>query len=371
MANKKILTQSELHVLNDSLEQLAANLKLHVNGSISVAHGLNAKVANYYDDRGDQWGSIVLSFEFGTAPDITRIYVPAQITTIGPGSESSGLVPTGSASGSFSSPGIPIGGKTLVTELAEESLGQSTIYNNILLAHASTVHSDTGAGQCHGGTSYVTGSVTDTLDHVVSRKYVILGINGTAWKIPGDEFVDGSSYGPPQYIRGVNLLASVSKVHNRADMAQDDKQQGVFYLTPATGGTLPYTVEFQLNNSLDGSSSSWTPMTVQFGSGVTGYTKINPAGKAISYDVSSTLKDRILIQTTEGHDDDVQLECTIRAKITNAAGIVYTNWCRFYAADKDGNCFLGLITMGIISGAPDRNSITRYEKIAGSPAIVT
>lgn len=364
MALRDILTQNDLLTLNEALQQVASNLKVHVNESLSVAHGLNGAVANYYDSSGDQWGNVVVVFEFGTPPDITRIYVPAQITVLGPASTDSGLVAEGANSGAFSSPGVPLADKPLVTELTTEAVNQTLIHDNLLLAHANTVHSDSGANQCHGGTAYTSTSTTDSLGHTVGRKYVTIGINGTAWKIPGDEFVDGTSYGPPQTIRGVNLFAQTALRHNTAAMGRDDSQYCAFWLSPATGGTLPYTIEWQINALPDGSSATWNPMTQNQATGLTGYWTATTANN-VAYDCSAVSNDKILFVTGEGSDNR-RLEFTIRAKITNQAGVVYTNYCRFYANDEDGCGFAGFLTFGAY-GDPDQNSDTWYEAIPGSP----
>lgn len=194
--NTKVMTQSTLLELNAALEQLASNLSLHVNESLSVAHGVNAAIADYFDDNGDKWGNVVIAFDFGTPPNAIRLHVPAQITTLGPASASSGLVSDGSASGSFSSTGIPLVDKPLITEVTTDAAIQATTYSNLLLAHASTVHSDTGADQCHGGQSYVTGVTSDSLGHRVGRQYITIGAGGISWKLPCDTRQSGPPISP-------------------------------------------------------------------------------------------------------------------------------------------------------------------------------
>lgn len=356
MALRDILTQNDLLILNEALQQVASNLKIHVNDSLSHTHGLNAVVANYYDSSGDKWGNMVVVFEFGIPPDITFIYVPAQVTVLGPASTGSGLVTDGANSGAFSSPGVPLVDKPLVTELTTDAVNQALIHDNLLLAHANTVHSDSGANQCHGGTAYTSTSTTDSLGHLVGRKYVTIGINGTAWKILGDEFVDGTSYGPPQTIRGVNMFSNIALRHNVAAMGRDDNQYCSLWLTAATGGTTPYTVEWQINASADGSSATWNAMITNQASGIAGYHTATTA-KNVEYDVSAVSNDKLVLHAQEGSDNR-RLQCTVRAKITNQSGVVYTNYCRFYANDEDG--------CGFISD-PDVNSNTWYEAITGSP----
>jgi hypothetical protein len=358
-SSRTIITQNDLLALNAALEQLASNLKIHVNQSMSFAHGINAKIANYYDGVGDQWGNAVIIFEFGTPPDVIRLYVPAQLTALGPARTSNGLISSPlTPSGSFTSPGIPLSVKPLVTELTSESVNQAVIYDNLLLAHANTVHSDTGANQCHGGRAYTTGVIADSLGHSLGRKFITLGINGTGWTIPCDEHVDGGNYGPPQLIRGVNLLSNISLRHNSAFSARDDTQLATFFLTPSTGGTLPYTIQFQINNSADGSNPIWTSM----GSPIPplpapgNQPTIAPSGYPVRFDASTanTLK----MQTDIGSDSQV-LSATIRALITNSGGTYITNYARFYGNDMDG---------GLCSD-PDESYTTGFVDIPGSPPL--
>lgn len=366
--SKDILTQNDLIALNDQLSRIGTNLKLHVNESLSIAHGMNAVVANYYDSAGDKFGNVVLVFDFGTPPNVVRLFVPAQVTVLDGQIDQTGFVAAGDTpAGSFNSPGVPLGSKSLVTEMSIDAANQSEVYSNILLAHAQSVAANTGAAQCHGGTSYTIGNVTDSRSHVVGRRYITLGIDGLAWKIPADVFSENSgTFGPPQLIRGVNLLANKTLKHNVAAMGRDDDQYCAFWLTDPTGGTGyntgGYTVEWSINQKADGSSAVWNLMN----NTAPGY-HTAVTDKYVQYDISQGAPPgtySILLHASEGSDNR-KLQCTVRAKITNVAGSVFTNYCRFYANDEDGCSFLGLITFS----DPDTNSNTWYESIPGSPAI--
>jgi len=159
--------------------------------------------------------------------------------------------------------------------------------------------------------------------------------------------------GPEQTIRGVNLLANIAAGHNVSKMGRDNSQYSTFYLTPATGGTLPYYITYQVNSVADGSSATWNDMDL----GGTGYVNKATTAKDVWYDV--TFPGKITLKSTEGSDDK-RLQCTIRARVHNDAGDVYTNYCRFYANDEDG--------CGFVAG-PDTNQKTYYEAISGSPPI--
>ena len=196
---KGILTQNDLLTLNAALEQLGANLSLHVNSSLSTAHGVNVEQTNYYDSGGDQFGEASVVFEFGVPPNTIRLFAPLQLTALGPASTGNGLLTATTPSGTLTSPGVPLANKPLVTELASPSVDQASIYENILLAHANSVHSDTGATQVHGGQTYTVSGVLDSLGHTVGRRYITLGVNGIAYRIPCDEIKTGPPQ-PPRFL---------------------------------------------------------------------------------------------------------------------------------------------------------------------------
>ncbi|MGV0949213.1 MAG: hypothetical protein ACOYB3_00980 [Azonexus sp.] len=366
--HSKILTQNDLLVLNAALGQLASNLDIHVNESLSVAHGINAINASYYDSKGDQWGNTVIVFDFGEPPNVVRLYVPAQVTNLGPASTGSGLaISSASPTGSFTSPGIPLGNKPLVTFLTTEALEQAIIYENLLLAHTSLVFSDTGALQCHGGRTYTSLSVLDSLGHTVGRKYITLGINGTAWQIPCDEYEHSTgSFGPPQLMRGINLVSNRATRYNAAACKQDAPQYGAFWLTANRGGSLPYTVTYQVNALPDGSSATWNNLS----SLTPGY--VNAAGvsgRTVFYDAS--ISGQINFATYEGSEGSYIQQFTVRAKISNAAGDVYTNYCRFYAAkvEPKDSWWGKIFGIGWFSDSDSENQGTWNEIIPGSPAL--
>jgi hypothetical protein len=194
---KQILTQDELTQLNEALQQLAANLKIHVNASLSVAHGFNVQQSTYYDSAGDVVGDYVLVFQFGTPPDTFFLYAPARLSSLGPSSASSGLTLTStSPTGAFVAPGVPLASRSLVTQFTTEALALAQIYNNLLLDHAAGVVSDTGASQVHGGVDYSAGDVLDSLSHKVGRKYISMGVGGIDFSIPADLSITGPPQGP-------------------------------------------------------------------------------------------------------------------------------------------------------------------------------
>lgn len=362
---KPVLTERDLTALNNALEQIASNMTLHVNESLSIAHGINATIANFYDSAGDQWGNVVVIFEFGSPPNVTRLYVPAQITSLGPARTTNGINSSGSPTGSFLSPGVPLTLKPLVTELTTEAVNQAIIYDNMLLSHTNTVFSDTGADQCHGGRTYTVGSVTDSLGHTVSRKYISLGINGTTWKIPADEYWNsGSGFGPPQLMRGINLVADRTTKVNTAASKQPKPQLCGFWLTSPTGGSTPYTVTWEINYNTDGSAVQWNVM----GNATPGF-HLATTTKTVYYDISTT--GLIVLQAWEGHDGGYRQQATIRAKISNDAGYVYTNYCRMYSSEpKEDDCWFDeIFGTDWFTDIEANNADSWQETIPGSPPL--
>lgn len=184
---RTLLTQAQIDALNDVIALIGANLNTHVNDSLSRAHGINAQFATYKDSAGDTVGNLVLYFDFGTPPNVTRLYVPAILTTLGPARTGNGVTITAeTSSGSSVSPGVPLTNLPLATVFTEGTTGNLSIYNDLLLSHIAGVQSDTGDLQVHGGSTFSLATSKDSLGHTVGRNLVTIGINGTAFNLVAD-----------------------------------------------------------------------------------------------------------------------------------------------------------------------------------------
>lgn len=364
MAIKDIITQSDLLTLNEELQKIAANLKLHINESLSIAHGLNAVVADYYDNGGDKFGNVVLIFDFGIPPNVVRLYVPAQLTTLDGNAEDSGLISSGSPSGSNLSPGIPLGSKPLVTELASDSANQSEIYTNILLAHASSVISDTGAAQCHGGVSYTAGNVLDEEGHYVGRRYITIGVNGLAWRIPADPN-DVGGYGPPQKPRFVTPGPTVFTATFGGPTRGNFALYPNYYLEQSVDGGEPWPDSLTLEAQIEGSSlcdyewqyslaatGPWSAYTIGVAQPpVSGCGWVGVANVSGTMSLPGTLSTQFVLQTPGGDNSGTWYT---RLKLDNSGiggGIVYSPVTTVHMKDESGGswlctvaCRLGYVT---------------------------
>lgn len=192
---RTLVTQTQVDALNAIIAQIGQNLNTHVNDSLTRAHGLNAAFTTYFDTAGDTVGNVVIWFDFGTPPNVTRLYVPAILTTLGPARTDNGVTVTAQTpTGSSISPGIPLTEFPLATVFTEDTANSLNIYNDLLLAHIGGIMTDTGALQVHGGAAFSTINSLDQLGHVVGRNLVQIGINGTAFNL----IADSLSSGPPQ-----------------------------------------------------------------------------------------------------------------------------------------------------------------------------
>ena len=204
---RTLLTQSEIDQLNTIIGIIQANLGTHVNDSMSKAHGINILNESYTDSLGGVVGNYALYFDFGTPPAITRMYVPAFITNLGPSSNSDGISITAvGANGSSTAAGIPITPTPLTTTFVEQSVNNLEIYNDLLLYHISSVAADTGNKQVHGGTSNSAAVTLGSSGAVVGRYFVTLGINGTAFNLIADPGVKVGAVGPPQPPTGATIV---------------------------------------------------------------------------------------------------------------------------------------------------------------------
>jgi hypothetical protein len=223
---RTLLTQSEINALNAVINVIKANLNTHVNDSLSRAHGINGQFATYTDSAGDTVGNIVLYFDFGTPPNVKRLYVPATITNLGPSRTTGGVnVTATTATGSSTSPGVPLTGVPLATVFTEDATNNLNIYNDLLLAHISGIEADTGDLQVHGGIAFTVANTLDSLSHSVGNFLITLGINGTAFNLVA---ADGPG-GPPQPPRVQPFPQSFFQVNH-------GWTSGFGFLTIITGG---------------------------------------------------------------------------------------------------------------------------------------
>jgi hypothetical protein len=358
-ASVKLFTQSELNDLNAQLDLIQKNMNAHVNSNLSKAHSVKAISGTYKDSGGDTVGDLVLEFQFGDPPAQTTIYVPARIvsgsTDPGPRDVGDGIAHAAtSPTGTSTSPGVPINQKSLVTTSpAALSLNQSTVYNELLLLHSITSINDIRELQCHGGLTFSSDDILDTLGHIVGRNTVNIGYNGVLYKLPGDQTITG----PPQTVRGLLCATSLgtSPKRNRSHHAHDDDGVGYVYLDTFFTDT-PSTVVWQSNEAggygVPGAGGNYTISDVWFDLNPTGQGGISgplQGGVPGNFSINAT-NTRVRVTFGNGSDDS-RVKQFIRVKATNAGGTVYSNVCVCSGNDEDGGWFSG----------PDSSYWTAYD----------
>jgi len=362
----QLFTQAELAELNSQLDQLKKNLNAHINGSMSKVHGINIVSTPYYDNGGDRIGEMVLAFHFGDPPNDTTIYVPCRLTSYyatpsdpGPHSTSDGGLSSTTTGSNM--PGVPIQSKTLVTySPSADAFEQAYVYNQLLLAHSNMTIDDIRELQAHGGTSHTTEDVLDTYGHTIGRNTVTIGVNGRAYKLPGDVSMQSAGYGPPQTPRGAKLftLHSGSQWYNRVHRAADDDQEGTIYLKVPTS-TATFKTIWQTNGA---GPVGWPSGSNPYSLSVIWY-DLNPTGaggvsgschagrKPTTFSISANNRSCTLKYSTAGNDSvPVQF---VRVKFVGGFGNAYTNVCLFSANDEDGSW---------IFGGPDSDTDYYYDR---------
>jgi hypothetical protein len=319
--------------------------------SLSKAHSVKVLLNSYYDSGGDHINrpfspvsdSIILEFQFGEPPNNTTLYVPARIVTggtayvIDPGPRTVGngiTFQATSPAGTSTSPGVPLAQKSLVTTSPSEvAYGQAVVYNDLLLMHQLCSINDTRELQCHGGISYSTETIADTLGHTVGRRVVNIGHGGVLYKLPADTLKSG----PPQGVRGLRIITegSSNPYRNRVHHAKDNSGYGTMYLLSYYGNTA--TIEWQVNNSSSYTMGSlWS--TLNTGGGASSGNVPSGYGSSSSTWSTSVAPNVSCTLYFINGVDSVQWHHFIRAKATTPEGAVtYSNTCAVTGNDQDGS----------------------------------
>lgn len=353
MSQKTIVTQAEIAPFKDALNDLASNLNAHINHSLSKAHGLvlvsgfidsaGNNLTTYQNSNGDIIGTTFVRFAIGGV----LYYAPGISTALAGQSASTGSLDINpDVSTELNAPGA----SSLITEYGSIEIQQAVNVNSLLLEHTRKNHDI--VHSLDNVMRVIPKTTLDSGGYTIGRYVVRFVVNGVEYEIPCDTRLGG----PPQLMRGMNLLSNTMAKHNASYMAADDDQYAVFTLTGPTGGTRPYTVVFQMNQKADG-TGVWNNMTNTSGGDHAAPNEVGDAND-LFYNLSDPTV--LKLHSDEGSGSKT-LQCTIRCVITNDAGTYITNYGRFYAEDTDG--------CGFISG-PETNGETYYEAIPGSPPIV-
>lgn len=336
MALKGIATQAELGTFQDVLNQLASNLYFHINetqgsalgSTLSQAHGLDA-IIGYVDSYGndlrsycDSNGDLVSdAYTTGKANFLRFIingqpyYAPIQTSTASPQTASSGILST--ASQTIVAPGSC----ALITDYVTDESVKAENLNSLLLEHTRQP-----AHAAHLPLTVLPETTLDSAGHVVGTHVVYLQHKQIVYGIP----VSNRLGGPAQTIRGVNLLTSTSAKTNGVHVGHTDNQDATFYITTATGGTLPYTWIFQINRLDIGTDPIWVDM-LDTSPGLHDCGVID----TMKYNISTP---GILYLESFIGGPDRERAAVVRAKITAGDGttVTYSNYAIMDGSETDG-----------------------------------
>lgn len=233
---KNLVTQSEIKKLIDGLGSIADNLNLHVNHSLSKAHGMTGLDSIYYDSGGDVHATRVVRLVIGNQV----YYAPAALLVSGdpgPSATNSGLILSSSADPATDvSVGTPTEA-TLVTSFGDSLNAAAQFANDLLRSHAGSNHD-----AVHGTMSVLAQPVLDSANHTVGRYTATFKYNGQLYRIP----VDTDPNGPPQPPRlsGPTDVVDVGHAVSPSHRANPSP-----FVVTVLGGTLPITFQWAINES--------------------------------------------------------------------------------------------------------------------------
>jgi hypothetical protein len=149
-------------------------------------------------------------------------------------------------------------------------------------------------------------------------------------------------------------------------MSDPNAQFGIFWYAAPTGGTLPYTVKWQINSYIpqragaqnyyftDPNNGSGTWVDLPYTTTALTLPVVPPGFTSCIY--AMTPPNMLTIQVS-ANSHNQQVGATVRAVYTNSAGVAPTNWCFLLAADRTGSFF----------SDPTTNQQSYYANITNDP----
>lgn len=342
MGNTGIATKNSLAEIQTALAELADNLSFHVGRTLSKAHGINIVqfASPIYDASGNDvqyyrnsQNVIVGRYQLRFTVNDTVYYAPASTTAL------SGSSGTGSITEADVSLLLNSTGRTgLITTFSLDLLQSiQAVQSNILLPHTKLGHWESHAPiTVHRKTTY------DASGATVGRYVAVIQVNGVKYEIPCDTQLGG----PPRAMRwtGLGLATNNSFTHNAFQSSMDVPEIGYIFYRDGSGST-PRSILFQFTFG----ATRYQPIP----EGAT-WVDVDPSGDTLvvtpfisfttdAYNTNPTYPTAKLTlkMTITQPDGTPQAVGVCRAKVTNDAGVSYTNPVWTWAEDEDGCGFLG------------------------------
>lgn len=198
MAEKSIVTQSQLGPIKLALSQEADSLAYHANASLSQAHGFAVwtgpnpdaygnDLRYYCDSNGDVVGTKMLRLDLGS----TSYYAPLLPSTINGQSSSTGINPDLTTL-------LQPGQNYWVTDFSTQFTGDANlVMSGLLLPHTRQCYWEYGtASKAHGGVVAGTYTSYDSAGHVVGDTALIFIVNTATIWVPASVHMGGPVQGP-------------------------------------------------------------------------------------------------------------------------------------------------------------------------------
>ena len=354
MAEKSIVTQSQLGSLKSALAQEADSLQFHAGDSMSAAHGFNVMngpandgngndLTYYLDSNGDVVGTamlhvVILGVDY---------YVPVAPTALAGQDPSAGVVPDLSTL-------LQPGNNTWVTDYATEATDDANlVMTGLLLPHTRQYYAET-----HSGLSIQVLDSFDNQGHLVGNRVLVLYFGQKKIFIPCSTKLGGMSQPPgiapatqcPALIEfsgnyGGTTLPGVCQCFMRFEQKAGESNPGQFHIQwSGITGTLPmlYTVQY----SSDG-TSGWQNLPPNTGTpinnvGLTTQNALYGCGTVLGSVSGGRTVDFAAYPTTAGGDSGGAVY--LRLKLDNSTvgaggGLGYTCAVRYWIQDNAKCCW--------------------------------
>jgi hypothetical protein len=250
--DRNIVTQAEIAELKFQLAEIADNLSVHINQSLSKAHGINL-VTGYVDSNGndlttyqDSNGDIVGRYFIVFFVNNTLYYAPGQATSLAGQPETTGQIDTTGTEELIQG----TGGSAWITDYTSvDVLAAQNVRDDVLLPHTLLGHWET-----HGSLTVLPEVTVDDAGHTVGRYVIKMNVNNVTYKIPCDVRFGGPPQPPRILSDAIFPQYGATAVHITSPKGTSFSSQvpgGVLQASATFGGTKPVTQAWQVFDVTD------------------------------------------------------------------------------------------------------------------------